>query len=225
VNVNVKQVRALAPDDPRLARPLFTVSEAARYLSVPVSTLHNWARPPHSGDPLITVFDARGRHPTVPFLGFAEAFVLRAAQRAGVPEHRIRPGVDAIKRAAGSIEHALASKLVYTDGAEILFQELEEEYLTVARIGQHQFTRTVKNQLRLISYADDGYAARLRLPQYERAVVTIDPLVAAGRPLVESGGARVKDLIDRYKGGDTEDDIARDFAVPLEEVREIVGSA
>jgi uncharacterized protein (DUF433 family) len=222
----VNEPRNIAPDDPRVAWPLFTVSEAARYLGLPVSTLHNWARPPHSGEPLITIFESAGRRPTIPFVGFAEAFVLRAAQRAGVPEHRVRPGVEAIKRQAGSIEHALAYKLVFTDGAEILFRELlEEEDLTVARIGQRQFTRTVKDQLRLISYADDGYAARLRLPQYERAVVTVDPLVAAGRPLVESGGARVKDLIDRYKGGDTEADIARDFAVPLEEVEEIVGSA
>lgn len=221
----MKRVRNIAQDDPRVAWPLFTVSEAARYLELPVSTLHNWARPPHSGDPLISIFKAHGRQATIPFVGFAEAFVLRAAQRAGVPEHRIRPGVEAIRRQAGSIEHALAYKLVYTDGAEILYRELlEEEDLTVARTSQRQFTRTVMNQLRLISYADDGYAARLRLPQYQRAVVTIDPMVAAGRPLVESGGARVKDLIDRYKSGDTEADIARDFEVPLEEVKEIVGS-
>jgi hypothetical protein len=48
----------------------------------------------------------------VPFIGLAEAFVLQAARRAGVPRHRIRPGVEAVKSGLG-LEHALASRLLY----------------------------------------------------------------------------------------------------------------
>jgi uncharacterized protein (DUF433 family) len=160
----------------------------------------------------------------MPFVGFAEAFVLKSALNAGVPEHRIRPGVEAIKREL-PIEFALAHKRVFTDGAELLYRAAAEDHdLEVARTSQRQFTAAVRNQLRLITYADDGYAFRLRLPRYH-APVTVDPFVASGRPLLESGGARVKDLIDRFQGGDSEEAIARDFAVPLEEVREVVGTA
>jgi hypothetical protein len=45
---------ALEPDDPRVARPVFTLREAAGYLAVPTSTLHAWARPAGGGAPLIT---------------------------------------------------------------------------------------------------------------------------------------------------------------------------
>ncbi len=224
--IYVKPASSLSENDPRLAWPIFTISEAARHLDLPVSTLHNWARPPAEGSaPLVTAFAARGHRATVPFIGFTEAFVLNAAFKAGVPHHRIRPGVEAIKQQVGGLEHALAYKRVFTDGAEILFRFVEEEDLTVARTNQTQFTKTVENQLRLIRYADDGFAARVQLPKYSVAVVTVDPHVASGSPLIESGGARVKDLIDRYQGGDPEADIARDFEVPLNEVKEIVGNA
>lgn len=96
----------LPPDDGRLSRPLFTLREAARYLGMPVSTLHVWGR---STDPLITVGPRRDQQATVPFIGFAEAFVLSAFRRAGVPLQRIRPAVELLRETMG-IEHALAAK-------------------------------------------------------------------------------------------------------------------
>jgi uncharacterized protein (DUF433 family) len=216
-------MRKLSRSDPRLRYPLYTLAEAARYLDVPTSTLYSWARP-REGSPLIPVVHARGHSESVPFIGFAEAFVIAAARKAGVPHHRVRPGVEAIRERAGGIEYALASQLVYTDGAEILLGQLEDD-LEVARLNQKQFTHTVHNQLRLISYARDGFAESLQLPKYSVAKVTVDPRIASGRPLIESGGARVQDVISRALAGDTEGAIARDFAVPIQEVRELVGNA
>jgi len=84
----------------------------------------------------------------VPFIGTAEAFVIKAAERAGVPKHRIRSGVEAIRRKAGSVEHALATKLVYIDGAEILLDFLDDDLeVAVAATSQRQFKQTVKDQL------------------------------------------------------------------------------
>ena len=131
-------------DDPRLSRAIFTLREAAGYLDVPKSTIHAWARPA-TGEPLITVFPRRGAQATVPFIGFAEAYVLAALRRAGVPLQRIRPAVDALARNIG-LEHALASKRLYTDGAEVLYDYAAERNeddlleLVVVRTGQHQFS-------------------------------------------------------------------------------------
>ena len=74
----------LSPDDLRVASPIFTLRETAGYLGLPKSTLHQWARPA-SRAPLITVFPRHGAEATVPFMGFAEAFVLAAFRKAGVP--------------------------------------------------------------------------------------------------------------------------------------------
>ena len=63
----------LPASDRRMALPLFTLHECAGYLHTRLST-HPWARP-KDGAPLVTVLPSAGRQATVPFVGFAEAFV------------------------------------------------------------------------------------------------------------------------------------------------------
>lgn len=212
--------------DPRVARAVFTLREAATYLRLPNSTLHSWARPSGAAEPIITCFPAHGREATVPFIGFAEAYVLSAFRRAGVPMQRIRPAVEVLSSGIG-VEHALASKRLYTDGAEVLYDyasEHDEELrgLTVVRTGQRQFAEIVRAYLKRITYGEDGWASRVRLPAYQHADVVVDPRRAFGMPLVVHGGARVEDLVDRFVAGDTLADIAEDFGVPEPEVEDVV---
>lgn len=56
----------------------------------------------------------------MPFVGLAEGVVLAAIRRQGVLLRRIRPSIDALRAELG-IEHALASRKLYTDGAELLY--------------------------------------------------------------------------------------------------------
>ena len=213
--------------DARLSRAIFTLRETAGYLSVPKSTIHDWARPGAGQRALITVFPRTGAQATVPFIGFAEAHVLSAFRRAGVPLQRIRPAVDALSRTIG-LDHALASKQLYTDGAEVLYDYATERdegellELVVVRTGQHQFSEVVRDYLKRISYGSDGWASRVRLPSYKRAEVVVDPRIAFGLPLVIHGGARVEDLVDRFVAGDSVADIADDFGVPPEEVEDVI---
>jgi hypothetical protein len=195
----------LAPDDRRVARALFTLRESAAYLDVPVSTLHQWARP-EGAESLLTIFPRAGRAATVPFVGFAEAFVLSALRRAGVPMQRIRPAVARLSAEIG-LDHALASRRVYTDGAEVIFDYAkgtdDEALLTVVRTGQQHFAEVIKGYLSPITYGDDGWAQRVRLPAYSSATVVVDSDQAFGQPLVVHGGARVEDLVDRFQAGDS----------------------
>jgi uncharacterized protein (DUF433 family) len=217
----------LGADDARIARAIFTLRETAGYLGIPKSTVQWWARPPDGKWPLITCFPRRGREATVPFIGFAEAYVLSAFRRAGVPLQRIRPAVEKLSSTIG-IEHALASKRLYTDGAEVLYDyavkrdadELLE--LVVVRTQQHQFSEVVQDYLERIHYAGDGWASSVRLPTYGTAEVVVDPKVAFGLPLVAHGGARVEDLVDRFQAGDSVAEIADDFGVPAKEVEDVI---
>jgi uncharacterized protein (DUF433 family) len=218
--------QTIPSDDPRVARAIFTLRETAGYLGVPKSTIHEWARPPQR-PALITVFPRQGRQATVPFIGFAEAYVLAAFRRAGVPLQRIRPTVEVLAKKIG-IDHALASKRLYTDGAEVLFdyadghgdKELLE--LVVVRTGQHQFSELVRDYLKRIGYGADGWASHLQLPAYTHSRVVVDPEVAFGLPVVTSGGARVEDLVDRFLAGDTLSDIAGDFDVPHDQLEDVI---
>jgi uncharacterized protein (DUF433 family) len=202
------------------------LQEAVGYLGIPRSTLQHWARD-GDGEPLITTFEASGREATVPFIGFAEAYVLSAFRKAGVPIQRIRPAIEALTSTIG-VEHALASQKLYTDGAEVLFdyatKRREDELLelTVVRTGQRQFTEVVRDYLKRIKYGNDGWAEQVRLPIYEHVDVVVDPQRAFGLPNVVHGGARVEDLVDRFQAGDSIADIANDFGVATDEVEDVI---
>jgi uncharacterized protein (DUF433 family) len=217
----------MGADDPRVARAIFTLRETAGYLDVPNSTVQSWARPPEGRGSLITCFPSHGREATVPFIGFAEAFVLTSFRRAGVPMQRIRPAVEVLAKEIG-VEHALASQRLYTDGAEVLFDYAESKGekkigdLTVVRTNQRQFTEVVSDYLKRIEYGGDGWADRVRLPAYGQTEVIVDPRVAFGMPMVVNGGARVEDLVDRFQAGDSVSDIAVDFDVPPSQVEDVI---
>lgn len=216
--------RPLRRDDPRLSVPLFTLRESSAYLRTPVSTQSAWAYP-RDGEPLVTVLPRAGRHATVPFVGFAEAFVVVVLRSAGVPMQRIRPAVGKLTAEMG-LDHALASQRVCRDGAELIFDYAEssgdEALLAVVRAGQRHFAEILRGYLKGITYGDDGWAQRLRVPAYARVEVTVDPRQAFGQPLVVHGGARIEDLVDRFQAGDGCAEIARDFGVHAEEVEDVI---
>lgn len=120
----------------RFRAPLYTVPEAARYLGVPESTMGTWAHGYHRrptgraevfGAPVLTVVpsDVRGR-PVIPFIGLAEGLVLAAMRSSGVPLQRIRPVLERLQQEFG-LEHALGSRRLYTDGAEVLYDYAEAD--------------------------------------------------------------------------------------------------
>ena len=90
------------------------------------------------------------------------------------------------------------------------------------RTGQHQFSEVVRDYLQRITYGEDGWASRVRLPSYGLAEVVVDPSLAFGLPLVVHGGARVEDLVDRFVAGDSVAEIADDFGVPAGEVEAVI---
>jgi uncharacterized protein (DUF433 family) len=207
-----------------LNRPIFTVQEAARGLRVSPSTLGWW-----TGEHLVTRLPSQGRRPSLPFIGLAEALVLNSFRRSGVPLQRIRPALRALEREIG-LKHALASKSLYSDGVEILYDFAERKgidelaELVVVRSGQRVFASVVADYLKRITY-DAGWPTKVRLPRYGDAAVIVDPVRAFGQPIFENGGSRVEDVVERWRAGDTVADLARDFGVPSAEIETVVRAA
>src|SRR5262249_8915518 len=166
------QIAALPPSDPRVSRGLFTVTDAAGWLTVPRSTFPGWVygyereERGGCGQPIVLSLPARRGEPAVPFLGLAEGLVLNAFRRGGVPLQRIRPALERLDREMG-LRHALASDRLFTDGVEVLFdygarlQPASISELVTARSGQRVFAPLVREYLRRISYADDHWASHL----------------------------------------------------------------
>jgi uncharacterized protein (DUF433 family) len=223
----------------RFSTPMYGIGEAAAYLEVPSSTLSTWAygyqrRRPGTGvvsaGPVITANRPAHRHEAaVPFIGLAEAYALTAFRQAGVPMQRIRPAVDALRDELG-LQHALASRRLYTDGAEILYDFAQHadgtpegesaRELVVVRNNQRVFAEVVAHYLRRVEFAPDGYAQLIHLPQYRVAEVTVDPDHAFGRPRFTRGGAGLDDVIDLFRAGEPVDTVAAEFGLTRDEVED-----
>ena len=144
---------------------------------------------------------------------------------------RVRPALDELQRQMG-IAHALASRRLYTHGAELVYDydqacraagsEREPTDLVVVRSNQRVFVDMIESYLRRIEYGPDGYASIIHEPAYDLAEVVADPTRSFGVPIFERGGARVADVLDRFWAGETLSNLAAEFGVPAEQLEDVV---
>lgn len=219
----------------RTQRPLYTVTEAAQIVDIPASTMGTWvkgyrrrSRPgrPVIGEPIVSSLKAESRGmPSIPFIGAAEALVVAAVRRRGVPLQRVRPALEILIRELG-VEYALASRRLYTDGAEILFDygdrfcdtEVGDAAmeLVVVRNGQGVFAEVIADYLDRIDYATDGFAERIRIPPFENGEIVADPKRSAGAPIFARGGARVADALSLLDAGESPRTVSEEYGMPEE---------
>ncbi|MGH8908174.1 MAG: DUF433 domain-containing protein [Egibacteraceae bacterium] len=228
------------PDDIRFSVPLYTTAQAARYVRVPESTYRAWAKGYRrvfdggsrevSGDPIITTLPAKRGYPAIPFVGLAESMVLAGFRKAGVSLQHIRQTIPVLEREVG-VAHALASKRLYTDGAVILYDYAQagaadpdavQELSGLTRVvdGQRVFAEVVRDHLRRLTYAEDGWADQVVLPYTDRDLLRIRPDQAGGQPLFVHGRAPLEAVVSRWRAGDRLAEIARDFGVPVDDVED-----
>ena len=223
-------------DEIRFTKPLYTVTEAAAYLGVPRSTFSTWThgyvrrgatpRPIH-GEPLLTTVGKTGL--TIPFVGLAEGLVLAAFRETGLPLQRIRP---ALQRLAEEhhLDHALASRQLYTDGAEIFFDyarasgDKQLRLLTVVRSGQRVFHEVIERYLTRIEYSG-GWVSRVFLPITDDPILMADPERSFGQPIFVKGAARLVDVRGRIEAGEPLAAVAEDYGVPVDDVKQALAAS
>lgn len=225
----------------RFSTALYTVPEAARYLDVPTTTLNSWAhgyrnqrpgRSPVTGAPILSTLRREAvRMPVIPFIGLAEGAVLTAIRRSGVSMQRIRPALEQLDSQFG-LSHALASRRLYTDGAEVLVDYAEAadapglaraaRELVVVRNGQRVFNEVVDAYLQRLEFDKQGYVRLIRLPAYQVAEIVVDPARGFGQPIFARGGARVEDVLGLFRAGEPLDVVADEFGVPREQLEDAV---
>lgn len=235
------QPRSREEDDVRFAVPLYTVAEAARYVRVPSSTFRAWARGYEvnaepgrrvSGAPVITAIPTDRGRPSIPFIGLAEGLVLAAFRKAGVSLQHIRQAVPVLEAEVG-LDHALASRRLYSDGAVILYDyaasaavdtEAAEDLAGLTRVvdGQQVFADVVRDYLHRITYGDDGFATALSLPYGDHDLLRIRPEQAGGRPLFVHGRAPLDAVLARWRAGERMADIAKDYEIPRDDLEDAI---
>ena len=223
----------------RFTTPLYNEREAALYLGVPASTFGSWAkgyvrrfpdRPQVRRAPVVTRLETHRRGDAcIPFVGLAEGLVLAAVRRSGVPLQRIRPALERLQAEIG-LEHALASRQLFTDGAELLYDFAQRSgdslagqsarQLVVIRNNQRVFNEVIEGYLLRVEFAPDGYAQVIRLPGYTGADVIADPRRSFGQPVFARGGARVEDVLGLFRSGESLSTVSQEFGVPVEQLED-----
>lgn len=206
---------------------MYTQTEVAQLIGATQSCLQRWARghqnPGVAPQGALITVDRGRRGYTVPFVGLAEAYMLRAFRKAGVSMTRIRPTVEKLRDGMG-IEHALASERLKTDGAEILWDlegDGKENRLVVVRNNQAVFREVVAEHLKKIDYRD-GFAGRIVLPGHYGTDVIVDPRINFGQPTVTEYGVRVDDVLSRIRAGEALSDVVADYNLPSSAVASLI---
>lgn len=223
--------------DDRFVQPLYTFAQAARFVGMHQATLATWTRPPrrHQTSPrggrshaavVTSLPPESGDLRRIPFIGLIEATVVEAFRQTGLPLQRIRRALTVLTE-QDELEHALASKHLFTDGANILYdyaarnEELQIRLLTLTEVstGQRVFHEVILNYLERIEFAD-GWATGLILPITERPLLRVVPNIAGGSPLFMEGGAPLSAVRSRFAAGEPVESIASDFEVPADHITE-----
>lgn len=213
--------------------PAYTVADAARYLQIPTTTLRSWVKgrsyplkPERSGffEAIIQLPD--GEEKLLSFTNLVEAHVLDAIKR----EHRVQLQKirDAVRYMQNrmNVGHPLAFQTMVVGGAD-LFVQRYSELINVSRDGQLAMGAILDAYLRRVDWDETGLAIRLypftrKRELDEPRVVVIDPEVSFGKPVLVGTGIPTSTVAERYKAGESVDDLAEDYDLEQAKIEEAI---
>lgn len=212
--------------------PAYGLSEASHYLGIPKATLRSWVLGRHypieAGKqffrPIIELPDKE--KPLLSFVNLVESHVLEAIrQRHGIKFWRVRGVVEYIERHLDS-RHPLAEQRFVTDGAD-LFVEQFGRLVNISREGQLAIKELIQTYLRRIERDSAGFPIRLypftreRKPDEPKTIV-IDPYISFGRPVLAGTGIATTIIAQRYKAGESIEELAEDYGRPTSDIQEAI---
>ena len=213
----------------------YTSREAARYVRLPLRTVQNWAFGfrTYGGDPLIHVADPE-RH-LLSFWNVAELHVLGALRR----YHRISPKklrvVIRYLEETFKSPHPLLTAQMLTDGVSV-FVERAGKLINATRSGQLAMRELMEAHLQRIDQDVDGLAIRLfpfvrhdphtarsleMLPD-EPKIISLDPRVRFGRPVIVGTSIPTEEVAERFRAGDTCRQLADEYGQSSHQIEEAI---
>lgn len=206
-----------------LDRPLYSLTEAARILRVPASTLRWWLEGRDDYPPVIRVSPTGSTEVT--WGEFVEAGLLREYRERDVPLQRLRPVIDKL-REEFDVPYPLAHfKPFIGPGRKLLFEAQKIADLPAGsglvlalEDGQFVLDGRVAAFLERVEFSDDEaqWARRLH-PAGKRSPVVIDPEMSFGSPTVR--GIRTDVLVEMVEAGESPDEVAAQYDLPILELK------
>lgn len=211
--------------------PIYSAPEAAHYLRIPENTIRSWVYgriyPTRSGHrrAAAVVSPANARSGGLSFINLLELHVLGAIRRQHqVDMKNVRAAVEFLKQRFGS-EHPLIDEVMDTDGKD-LFVRKYGSLINASKQGQGAMEAILEAHLKRIERDAHGLAIRLfpftRKGTDAPRIVSIDPLVAFGRPVIAGSRVPTAEIADRFKAGESPADLAYDYGRPQAEIEEAI---
>lgn len=217
--------------DPREV-PAYNVTEAAGYLRLAPATLRSWVagRSYPRGDE--TAFFEVLIQPADPiakklsFWNLIEAHVLRALRTEhAVSVKSVRAALDYAQSELG-IDHLLLSQEISTGAGEIFIKKYGE-LINLSRSGQIAIEKVLKDHLKRVEWDANKLPARLfplvssSYPECSRLIV-IDPVIAFGRPVIQSRGVSTATIAARIDAGESIAEVAKDYDLEVSDIEEAI---
>lgn len=216
-----------APSDKIRNAPLYTQTEAALYLTIPLSTLRYWAigetRATREVTPLISTPDGSRR---LSFFNLVELHVLNSLRR----EHeivlpKIRKSLEFIRKELKS-PRPLLDKNFETDGVDLFV----DHYGKLIKVSSDSRQLMLKGlQLSLKRVKRDSKTIPFKLfpythskPEDSPQYISMTPSLFSGRPVIDGTGLSTAVIADRYKAGDSISSLAEDYDQDISKIEEAI---
>ncbi len=210
--------------------PAYSVTDAARYLRIPVVTLRSWLKGrsyvtktgQQAFEPLIQRPDPG--LPQLSFTNLVEAHVLRIIRETHqVKLDKVRRALDYMSQQFGTA-HPLVMKRFQPDGVDLFVDEMDR-LVNVSRSGQFAMRETLKHLLTRVEWNVEGMANRF-FPVIELVpdpgndkIIFLDPSIRFGKPIIAGKGVPTAAIASLYEAGDDISDIAEEFNCTSEQVK------
>ncbi len=212
--------------------PTYTIAEAAHYLRIPKNTLERWVLGyNYKGGTGSThskaLIQIGGRKPNLlSFFNLVEAHVLSALRRDyRISMLKIRKALDYLE-AEYPASHPFADYEFQTDGIDLFIDRIAE-LDCISQQGQLAMRDLLLEYLHRIERDEQKLALRLYPfvsypPKYDDRLVVIDPAVSYGRPAIAGSGIPTAIIAERFKAGESFEELKDDYGRTLQEIQEAI---
>ena len=202
----------------------YTPIEVAHYIAIPVSTVRYWSL--GRGRPASLIEPAQAQPLLLSFVNLVELHALGAIRRRyRVSMGKVREALKFVEKEIG-VSRPLANHRFKTDGVN-LFVEHYGHLINASQRGQMGMRKILDAALVRIEWDDRNLPARLfpytrnNSEPTERLIV-IDPKVCGGRAVINRTRIAVEVVAERFKAGDSFEDLVADYGCAPEAIQEAI---
>jgi uncharacterized protein (DUF433 family) len=223
--------------DPREI-PLYGFADTARYLKLHINTLRFWVRGNEQRKSLPIIQLPDKNKPLLSFMNLVEIHVLSAITRVHkVHLKKVRIALEYLEDKFPT-PHQLAAQEFWTDKFE-LYIEHHKDLICASKDGQIVMREVINQSLQRIDRDVDLTAFRIypfskkllfsSLKDNPKTVlenspknISIDPLIAFGRPTISGTGIATNVIAGKFKAGEKIENLAKDYEIDEDKIQEAI---